>query len=82
MKTLNAILGLEALASKEELRQRQDLKRLVLKTMEENEIVIAKATRQDPNPTSINLVWNKNYLEYTHLCPSVFAIFHLCMNTR
>ncbi len=48
LKTLNAILGLEALASKEELRQRQDLKRLVLKTMEENEIVIAKATRQDP----------------------------------
>ncbi len=47
LKTLNAILGLEALASKEELRQRQDLKRLVLKTMEENEIVIAKATRHD-----------------------------------
>ncbi len=48
LKTLNAILGLEALASKEELRQRQDLKKLVLKTMEENEIVIARATQQDP----------------------------------
>ncbi len=46
LKTLNAILGLEALSARDELRQRQDLKKLILKTMEENETVIAEAEQK------------------------------------